>query len=114
MQLPPKSKRIALATTDEVEFFEVNSIIHCQGENNYTRFFFDGGEMRLVSKPLSEYEELLADFDFIRVYKSHLVNGHRVASYIKKDGGYLITSDGSSIPVSRRKKDDLLKRLKLD
>ncbi|HKJ41312.1 MAG TPA: response regulator [Sunxiuqinia sp.] len=114
MQLPQTNKRIALASADRIEFFEVHSIIRCQGENNYTRFFFDDGNSRLISKPLSEYEELLADFDFIRVHKSHLVNGAKIASFIKKDGGYLITTDGSSVPVARRKKEILMERLKMD
>jgi len=113
LQLPRKHKRIALASTDKIEFFDVDSIIRCLGENNYTRFFFENGESRLVSKPLSEYEELLDEFDFIRVHKSHLVNGAKISSFIKNDGGYLLTSDGCSVPVSRRKKDELLDRMKL-
>jgi len=112
LQLPRKNKRIALASTDKIEFFDVGSIICCLGENNYTRFFFDDGESRLVSRPLSEYEDLLAEFDFIRVHKSHLVNGTKISSFVKKDGGYLVTTDGYSIPVSRRKKDELLDRMK--
>lgn len=113
LQLPKKNKRIALASADKIEFFDVDSIVRCLGENNYTRFFFENGESRLVSKPLSEYEELLAEFDFIRAHKSHLVNGAKISSFIKKDGGYLLTSDGCSVPVSRRKKEELLDRLKL-
>lgn len=113
LQQPPKSKRIALASADKVEFFDLHTIIRCLGENNYTRFFFENGETRLVSKPLSEYEDLLAEFDFIRVHKSHLVNGYKISSFIKKDGGYILTSDGSSVPVSRRKKDELLERMKI-
>ncbi|MEN6454553.1 MAG: LytTR family DNA-binding domain-containing protein [Prolixibacteraceae bacterium] len=113
LQLPRKSKRIALASADKIEFFDINTIIRCLGENNYTRFFFENGESRLISKPLSEYEELLTDFDFIRVHKSHLVNGYKISSFIKKDGGYILTSDGCSVPVSRRKKDELLERMKI-
>jgi two-component system, LytTR family, response regulator len=113
LQLPRKKKRIALASIDKIEFFDVHSIVRCMGESNYTRFYFDDGEIRLVSKPLSEYEELLSEFDFIRVHKSHLVNGSKIISFIKKDGGYLLTSDGSSVPVSRRRKDELLEWLKL-
>jgi two-component system LytT family response regulator len=113
LQLSRKNNRIALASADKIEFFEVGSIVRCLGENNYTRFYFDDGQTRLVSKPLSEYEDLLSDFDFIRVHKSHLVNRQKIRMFIKTNGGYLKISDGSSIPVSRRKKDELLSRLKL-
>jgi two-component system, LytTR family, response regulator len=108
----PRSKRIALASAEKIEFFEVNTIVRCLGENNYTRFYFENGESRLVSKPLSEYEDLLADHEFWRVHKSHLVNSERIVSFVKRDGGYLVTSDGCHVPVSRRKKDELLERLK--
>ncbi len=113
LQLPKKNKRIALASTEKIEFFDVESIVRCLGENNYTRFFFTDGSIRLVARPLSEYEELLTEFDFIRVHKSHLVNSSKISSFVKKDGGYLITSDGCSVPVSRRKKDELLSRMKM-
>lgn len=113
LQLPRKNKRIALASADKIEFFEVDSIIRCLGENNYTRFYFENGVSRLVCKPLSEYEELLSDFDFIRVHKSHLINGQKIVSFIKSDGGYLKLSEGSSVPVSRRKKDELFARFNL-
>ncbi len=112
LQMPKKAKKIALASADKIEFFDINTIVRCVGENNYTRFFFENKESRLVSRPLSEYEELLGEFDFIRVHKSHLVNGAKINSFVKKDGGYLITSDGYSVPVSRRKKDELLDRMK--
>lgn len=105
-------QRIALSSSDRIDFFEINSIIRCRGENNYTRFFFDNGESSLVSKPLSEYEELLADHHFLRVHKSHLVNVSKIKSFIKRDGGYLKTTDGESVPVSRRKKDELIALLK--
>ena len=111
LRLPATDRRIALASTEKIDFFDVNSIIRCVGENNYTRFFFENGETRLVSKPLSEYEDLLDEYGFIRVHKSHLVNRSKIASYVKKDGGWLITSDGASVPVSRRKKDELFKRI---
>ena len=112
LQLPRKNKRIALASADKIEFFDVDSIIRCLGENNYTRFYFVDGQTRLVCKPLSEYEELLSDFDFIRVHKSHLVNGQKINTFVKTDGGYLKILDGTSVPVSRRKKDELLEWLK--
>lgn len=111
LQQLPQNKRIALASLDKIEFFKIESIVRCLGENNYTRFYFTDGEPRLISKPLSEYEELLSDYNFIRVHKSHLVNANQISSFVKRDGGYLIMSDGFSVPVSRRKKDDLLKQL---
>jgi two-component system LytT family response regulator len=59
----------------------------------------------LISKTLKEYDDLLSEHGFERVHQSHLVNGAYVKSYIKKEGGYLVMTDGAHIPVSQRKKE---------
>lgn len=99
------NKKIALAGSDRVEFMALDSIIRCKGENNYTQFFFKNQKDMLVSKTLKEFENLLSEYDFLRVHQSHLVNIRHIQSYVKTDGGYLIMSDNSKIMVSRSKKD---------
>jgi|GEM_PF-1754560 len=59
----------------------------------------------IASRSLKEMEEILEDYPFIRVHHSHVVNINEVEKYIKGEGGYLIMSDGSSVNVSRSKKD---------
>ena len=56
-------------------------------------------------------EELLEDHSFVRVHRCFLVNLNEVEKNIKGEGGYLLMSDGSSVDVSRSKKENLLKRL---
>lgn len=107
-----ENKRIALPMADKINYIEINRIIKCQGEANYTRFYLIGGEEYLVSKSLVEYEEILNGYGFIRTHKSYVVNVSHIASFIKTDGGYLVMSDQSTVPVSRRKKELVLKELK--
>jgi two-component system LytT family response regulator len=45
------------------------------------------------------------------VHRCYVVNLNEVEKFVKGDGGYLIMSDGSSIDVSRNKKELLLKRI---
>ena len=106
------NKRIALPMTDKIDYIEINAIIKCQGEANYTRFYLTGGKEYLVSKSLVEYEEILNGFGFIRTHKSFVVNLAHIVSFVKADGGYLLMSDQSSVPVSRRKKELVLKEIK--
>jgi two-component system LytT family response regulator len=40
-----------------------------------------------------------------------MVNLNEIQKYIKGEGGYLLMSDGSTVDVSRSKKEILLKRL---
>lgn len=108
----PGNPRIGLPTGDRIEFVEVDQIIRCQGEGNYTHIYFVNDKHLLVAKTLVEFEDLLEEFSFVRVHKGHLVNLKHVTAYAKTDGGILHLSNGSKVSVSRRRKDDLLKRLK--
>lgn len=102
--------KIVLPTTQGFEVVDVARIVRCQADDNYTLFVLAGKEKILVSRTLKEYEELLGDFDFLRIHQSHLINAAHVKRYIKGSGGYVQLTDDSIIEVSRRKKDELLKR----
>jgi two-component system, LytTR family, response regulator len=65
----------------------------------------------VVSSTLKEIEEILEDHHFIRVHRSYLVNLNEIEKYLKGEGGYLVMSDGSTVDVSRNKKEVLLKNL---
>jgi len=101
--------KLAVSTSDGVFFFTPAEIIRLEGESNYTRFYFANQKPMIVSKTLKEYEDILADHDFIRAHKSHLVNKKFVKHFDKE--GLLWLTDGSHIVVSRRKKEEVLKEL---
>lgn len=105
-------KRIALSTNEGIHLFEISDIIRCESEDNYTKFFIKNHKPILISKTLKEYEELLAEHGFERIHQSHLINLAFLKSYIKKDGGYVIMSDNSNLPISQRKKERLQELLR--
>lgn len=105
--------RIALPTFKEIRFIAVRNITRCESHNNYSTFFLLGGEKILVSKPIYEYEEILGSYGFIRCQQSHLVNKKFIRSWVKTDGGYLLLEDGSQIPVSKNKKEQVRAALAL-
>lgn len=98
-----KPGKLALPGISEIQYVELDNIVHLQAERNYTRLFFAKGNNFLSSKTLLEYEKILKESGFIRVHKSHLVNKKYIASYEKQ--GILHLKDGTSIEVSRRKRD---------
>ena len=108
----PGNPRIGLPTSDRIEFVEVDQIIRCQGEGNYTHIYFVNDRHLMVAKTLVEFEDLLEEFSFVRVHKAHLVNLKYITAYSRTDGGILYLSNGNTVSVSRRRKDDLLKKLK--
>ena len=106
------SHRIALPTGKEIRFADPGEIIRCQSSNNYTTFFLNDSEKILVSKPIFEFEELLKGYGFIRCHQSHLVNIKYVKSWVKEDGGYLMLTDKSEIPVSKQRREAIKEALK--
>ena len=110
-QPSPTISKVALPTMEGLQMVSVNSIISCESDSNYTIVLLKDKQKLVVSRTLKDIEEMLEDHSFARVHHSHLVNLNEIEKYMKGEGGYLIMSDGSSIDVSRSKKETLLKKL---
>ena len=111
--LPKTSvKIIALPTMEGLEMVDIDSIISCASDGNYTNFFLKGNKKLTVSRTLKDVEELLSEYPFVRVHNSFLVNINEIRKYIKGEGGYLVMADGTTIDVSRTRKDMLLQKLR--
>jgi len=106
-----KEHKLALASTKEIRFVHTGDIIRCESSNTYTEFLLSDGKSIIVSKPIFEYEELLSSYDFIRCHQSHLVNIKYIKSLLKEDSGYLLMDDNTRIPISRNKKENVIKAL---
>lgn len=102
----PKNKTIVLKTMDKIYLVEVMEIIRCESDGHYTHMFCREGKKYLVSNPMGDYEEILEEYGFFRIHKSHIVNLSFVESFDKE--GYIVLKDKTSLPVARRKKSELL------
>ena len=100
--------RIALSTLEGLLFVNVSDIIYCESSGPYTHFIFKQADRIITSKHLKEYEDLLNGYDFFRIHKSYLVNLHEIKKYIRGEGGCLIMSNGTSLNVSKQRKEDFL------
>lgn len=105
------AKKISLPTMERLHIVDIENIMRCQSMDNNTRFFIEDDSNIFVTKTLKKFDELFKDHSFIRVHQSHLVNLKYVKAYEKKDGGYLIMQNGDHVPVSVRKKSEVIKAL---
>ncbi|MEJ7558560.1 MAG: LytTR family DNA-binding domain-containing protein [Pedobacter sp.] len=108
-----ESPKIALPLLNEIIYVKVNTVIRCEADNNYTKFFLESLEQILVCKTLKDFVELLEPNGFARTHQSHLVNLNFVKSYLKEDGGTLLLNDQTKIPISRQNREkvrDLLSK----
>jgi two-component system LytT family response regulator len=104
----PLPSRLAIPTSDGMEYLNPREIIRIEADRSYSWFFISGDRKILVSKHLKEFQELLSDRYFLRSHNSHLINMKFVKKFIRKEGGYIEMSDGSIVPISRNKKDIFL------
>lgn len=105
------NERLALHSQDKINIVHISEILRCESNINYTNFFFKDGKKMMVTRTLKDFEDLLNDQGFYRVHQSHLVNTRFIKEYVKTEGGHLIMMDGSMIPVSTRKRPEVIKML---
>ncbi len=102
---PHEKRRLVLKTQESVHVVDLDDIIRCEADRNYTSFFLTNNKKILVSKTLKEYETLLRGHHFLRVQQSHLININYVERYDKKNGGAVVMKDGSEVPLSSAKRE---------
>jgi two-component system, LytTR family, response regulator len=106
-----QSKKFVFPNIHGFDLVEINKIITCKADNNYTEFSFIDGSKILISKTLKKVEEQLKDFGFIRVHKKYMVNLNHIKSYQKGKTGSLIMIDNSEVIITTSKKTILLEML---
>ena len=65
----------------------------------------------LSSRTLKEFDAMLEPYGFMRVHLSHLVNMAQVRMYLHRDGGTLLLRDGQEVPVSHRRRQEVVEAL---
>ncbi|MEP7264013.1 MAG: LytTR family DNA-binding domain-containing protein [Bacteroidota bacterium] len=99
--------KIAIPVKDGVTFIDPCDIIRLQADGTYTHIFTGTGKYT-ASRNIKEYEELLSDQFFFRAHNSHLINLKHVRHFSRVDGYFVQMSDGSTVEVARRRKDEFL------
>ena len=100
-----QKRKLVLKTQESVHVVDLNEIIRCEADKNYTFFYLNNGKKILVSRTLKDFEVLLGNHGFFRVQQSHLINLEYIDRYDKQEGGSVIMKDGASVPLSTAKKD---------
>lgn len=100
--------KIVLPLLDGFEVVNIQDIVHCQANDNFTDFHMADKQKKMICRTLKFYEELLGESGFLRVHKSHLINLDHIVKYTRGKGGQVTMADGSVIDVSPNKKDELM------
>lgn len=103
----PEDKKIVVKTHDRIYALYIKDIIRCEADSSYTTLFLQNGHKIVVAKQLKEFDETLSSDGFMRVHQSHLINLNHLF-YYQKGTNLVIMNDESSVPVSAKKKEELL------
>jgi two-component system, LytTR family, response regulator len=104
--------RIALSHSNGFTIEPIENIIRLQADDNYTRVFTVSGKQYLISRPLMDFERSLPPEWFIRTHKSYMINIYHLKDYSNDDGGVALLSDGTEVPVSKRKNPAFMEMMK--
>jgi len=106
------AKRILLHTKNAIEIVTQSDITYLKADSNYCSVYTSNGKRIMVTKTLNSLEKLLDPNIFMRIHRSYTVNMNCIKKISSEDGGHdVVLLDGSVVPVSRRRKDDLLEVL---
>ena|SRR6218665_105060 len=101
--------KIGISSLDGIDYIDVEDIMYLKADGKYTEIITKTGKI-VSSKNLKMFSYILNEKIFVRVHHSYIVNISMISRF-KKDDGVLILKDGTSISVSKSKKEFLLKRL---
>lgn len=96
-----RPSKLVIKTKTEVFYFEIEDIVYCQSDVNYTLFNFKNHKPVIVAKTLKYYEDILKEHNFGRIHQSYLVN-RKFALGIRNE--QLLLSTGESLSISRKRK----------
>jgi len=103
--------RIAIPTTEGLQFIKTGDIIYLEASINYTHIYCEGEKKYLVSRTLKDFEDMLPHDIFLRIHNSYIINKNFAEKYIRGDGGQVVLSNGVILDVAKRKKSEFLKAI---
>ncbi len=106
-------KKMVLPMLDGFEVVVLKDIVWCEANDNLTELHFVDGTKRTVCRTLKFYENVLRDYDFIRIHKSHIINLNAVKLYRKGKGGEITLNNGTHLKLSPTRKAAFLEKFVL-
>lgn len=97
---------LAMPVKEGMLYIKEQDILKLEADGAYTTIYLISGEKHLLSKNLKEVSEHLNASNFFRCHASFVINLKCVKKLIKTDGLFVMLSDNSTVPISRKLKDE--------
>jgi len=99
-----KFGKLGIPSESGLDLYSIEDIIKCQADRSYCDFTIQNQPKVTVSRPMKDFEDVLLSHGFLKVHRSTIVNLNHVVKYLHQNGGELLMSDNTYVPVSTRNK----------
>ena len=103
------ANKIAIPSLEGFIFLNLNDIVSCESESNYTKFHLVDRKDIIVSRTLGDVEDTLDGKGFFRIHKQYLINLTHIDKYVKGDGGYVVMSNHQTVSIARSRREDFIR-----
>lgn len=100
--------KIIVPHSEGYSFLSVPDILFVKASGAYSEFILVSGKKLLVGKNLKDFEPMLESRGFFRPHRSYLINLHHVKEFVRKEGGFVVMTNGEELTVSNNRREDLL------
>lgn len=102
-------EKLILSTQKGLIFIHPDKVYYCESNGNYTTFFLQENKQVVVSKQIGQFEMLLPKQHFVRIHDRYIINLKHIKTYQRGNGGFVILENDKELPVSIRRKENLLR-----
>jgi len=101
-------QKIGFPVTDGMEFVHTDKVMRCEARGSYTAIHLSDGKVILALRNMKQLEDILPRTNFFRVHNSWIINTNYLRKYFRGANSYILMDDGTTIPVSIRRKGGFL------
>lgn len=112
LQQPNSPERIALSTSEGIEFVKPDEISYIQADGSYVHIYLSNGHHLILSKKLGDFDFLEELSNFFKPHRSYLINLNQIQKYLRADGGAIVMNNREQVPLSRQRKQEFMKLMR--
>ncbi|MEK6547300.1 MAG: LytTR family DNA-binding domain-containing protein [Bacteroidota bacterium] len=91
----------------ELQTCQIADVLYIEGKSNYSIIYTKALGPITMAKTLKKFEAQLRMHPFLRIHKSYLINREQLANKTLSPENTLQLVDGTVLPVSRRKREQI-------
>lgn len=95
----PEEARLRLQTTKGYLMINPDELIFCKAAGFYTELYLTRDRIELSSQFLLKFEEILSQFNFLRVSRSHLINQRFIRKIYRNTNIIVLSVDGKEYEI---------------